>query len=190
MEQNKISLSDINPDEESGKSTRHSELTPIGKFDPENARFPICIVWTPLPLISCIFPFIGHTGVCDSRGVIYDFGGSHHISVDNFTFGSTHKYVKLNISSSHLNSWNSALDKANTQYKSHAHSLCCNNCHSHVAKVLQLFEYGGSKNHTMLSVWWMTVWRSKYLNYTYFVLGWVCVLVPVLIVLGLVWGAR
>ena len=33
-------------------------------IDKVNNRFPFCIVWTPLPMISWIFPFIGHTGIC------------------------------------------------------------------------------------------------------------------------------
>jgi hypothetical protein len=32
--------------------------------DVENNRYPYCIVWTPLPLISWIIPIIGHTGIC------------------------------------------------------------------------------------------------------------------------------
>lgn len=27
-------------------------------------RYPYCIVWTPLPLISWFLPMIGHTGIC------------------------------------------------------------------------------------------------------------------------------
>lgn len=34
------------------------------KVDKENHRYPFCIVWTPLPLISWILPCIGHTGIC------------------------------------------------------------------------------------------------------------------------------
>lgn len=37
---------------------------PQMKIDVENNRFPYCIVWTPLPLISWFIPFIGHTGIC------------------------------------------------------------------------------------------------------------------------------
>ncbi len=33
-------------------------------IDSENQRFPYCIVWTPLPLISWFIPIIGHTGIC------------------------------------------------------------------------------------------------------------------------------
>ena len=34
------------------------------KNDFEKNRYPYCIVWTPLPYISLLFPFIGHTGIC------------------------------------------------------------------------------------------------------------------------------
>lgn len=40
---------------------KHYAKQPIDKI---HQRYPYCIVWTPLPLISYIFPFIGHTGIC------------------------------------------------------------------------------------------------------------------------------
>ena len=43
-----------------------------------------------------MIPVIGHTGICDTEGVIHDFAGDETISVDDFSFGSTHKYVVLN----------------------------------------------------------------------------------------------
>lgn len=61
------------------------------KIDPERARFPYCIVWTPLPLISWLLPFIGHTGIAMSDGVIHDFAGPYTITVDDLAFGETHK---------------------------------------------------------------------------------------------------
>jgi hypothetical protein len=30
--------------------------------------FPYCIVWSPLPPITWVLPFIGHMGIADSRG--------------------------------------------------------------------------------------------------------------------------
>jgi Protein of unknown function (DUF778) len=37
-------------------------------IDPARQRYPYCIVWSPLPVITWFFPFIGHTGVADSAG--------------------------------------------------------------------------------------------------------------------------
>jgi hypothetical protein len=34
------------------------------EIDKVHNRYPYCIVWTPLPLISWIIPIIGHTGIC------------------------------------------------------------------------------------------------------------------------------
>lgn len=38
------------------------------EIDPSRQKYPYCIVWSPLPPISWIFPFIGHTGIADSKG--------------------------------------------------------------------------------------------------------------------------
>lgn len=34
------------------------------EIDSKKQRYPFCIVWTTLPLISHLFPIIGHTGIC------------------------------------------------------------------------------------------------------------------------------
>ena len=41
-----------------------TKTIPKRSIEIEKNRYPYCIVWTPLPLISWIFPFIGHTGIC------------------------------------------------------------------------------------------------------------------------------
>ena len=40
------------------------------KIDPANNKYPFCIVWSPLPVITWFFPFIGHTGIGNSDGVL------------------------------------------------------------------------------------------------------------------------
>ncbi len=58
---------------------------------PELTRYPYCIVWTPIPLLTWLLPFIGHVGICTSEGIIHDFAGSYYVSVDDFTFGEPYK---------------------------------------------------------------------------------------------------
>ena len=41
------------------------------KIDIQTQRYPYCLVWTPLPLISWIIPIIGHTGVCGYFNLLY-----------------------------------------------------------------------------------------------------------------------
>lgn len=44
-------------------------------------RLPCSIVWTPIPVLSWILPFVGHMGITNSAGVIRDFGGPFIVSV-------------------------------------------------------------------------------------------------------------
>ncbi|ROK35621.1 Transmembrane protein 222 [Anabarilius grahami] len=57
------------------------------RIDPSISRYPYCIVWTPIPVLSWLFPFIGHMGICTSTGVIRDFAGPYFVSEDNMAFG-------------------------------------------------------------------------------------------------------
>ena len=65
------------------------------RFSKKHNRFPNCIVWTPIPCITWLLPFIGHTGICGTDGVIHDFAGSHCITIDNMAFGKPTKYARL-----------------------------------------------------------------------------------------------
>jgi hypothetical protein len=42
-------------------------------------------------MITWFLPFIGHTGIAMSNGVIHDFAGPYFIEIDNLSFGETHK---------------------------------------------------------------------------------------------------
>ena len=61
-----------------GKTERQQETTSV---DPLKDHYPMCIVWSPIPLLSYVTPIIGHTGIVLSDGTIHDFGGSHYIHV-------------------------------------------------------------------------------------------------------------
>ncbi|KZV25959.1 hypothetical protein F511_08904 [Dorcoceras hygrometricum] len=137
------------------------------QIDPKSSRFPCCIVWSPLPLLSCLFPCIGHVGICREDGVILDFAGPNFVCVDNFTFGSPTRYIQLNREQcySSINSldhesedesmengggsdiltWDDALRKSTQEYQHHSYNLFTCNCHSFVANCLNRlkFQTGG-----------------------------------------------
>jgi hypothetical protein len=71
------------------------ELWPVGEIDPKRGRFPCCIVWTPLPVVSWLAPYIGHVGICQEDGSVLDFAGSNLVSMDNFAYGSVARYLQL-----------------------------------------------------------------------------------------------
>lgn len=65
------------------------------QIDPSRGRFPCCIVWSPLPVISWFIPFIGHIGICREDGVVLDFAGPNYVCVDNFAFGAPTRYLQI-----------------------------------------------------------------------------------------------
>lgn len=71
------------------------ELWPLDEIDPAKDKFPCCLVWTPLPVVSWLAPFIGHVGICQEDGVILDFSGSNFVNVDSFAFGAVARYLQL-----------------------------------------------------------------------------------------------
>ncbi|XP_050226652.1 protein RTE1-HOMOLOG [Mercurialis annua] len=124
------------------------------QIDPKRARFPCCIVWTPLPVISWLIPFIGHVGICREDGVILDFAGPNFVCVDNFAFGAASRYFQIKkekFASTAFRSgdqynmdvtgrdtflWDEALQKGTQEYQHHSYSLFTCNCHSFVANNL------------------------------------------------------
>lgn len=105
------------------------------EIDASRQKYPYCIVWSPLPPISWIFPFIGHTGIADSKGseylsspvkgdrqnhsrwqnptnstdiltgVIFDFAGPFTINRGNFAFGKIWTIIGRPLDV-HQKSWN------------------------------------------------------------------------------------
>lgn len=92
-------------------------------IDKDNSRFPYCIVWTPIPCLTTIFPFIGHTGICNSSGIIHDFAGSYYVSIDNMAFGSPCKYIQLNPSAREMVYWDKAIQKGDDIFNTEQHNL-------------------------------------------------------------------
>lgn len=84
----------VDPERAALMIEEHSRRTM--EIDPKMGRFPCCIVWSPLPILSWIFPFIGHVGICREDGVILDFAGPNFVCVDNFAFGAAARYFQVN----------------------------------------------------------------------------------------------
>lgn len=72
------------------------DLWPLNEINPTKSRFPCCLVWTPLPVVSWLAPFIGHVGLCTEDGAVVDFSGSNLVSVDEFAYGAVARYIQLN----------------------------------------------------------------------------------------------
>ena len=92
-------------------------------IDPQHDRYPYCIVWTALPIITWFLPFIGHTGICDSEGKIYDFAGSYYIGERQLAFGRPLKYIRVPLTPEEQGRWDESIEKANSDYSQEAHNI-------------------------------------------------------------------
>lgn len=129
-------------------------------------RYPFSIVWTPIPCLTWIFPFIGHMGIAMSSGVIRDFAGPYFVSEDDMAFGNPTKYWQLNpdqVYNIQLG-WDSAVTIASDEYKKRMHNLCCDNCHSHVAMALTLMEYNQSRSWNMVNLCFLMLIHGKHVS--------------------------
>ena len=163
---------------------QNSEITKK-EIDLKSSHFPYCIVWTPIPFLTYLFPTIGHTGIGTSSGIIHDFAGSFFVSVDDFAFGKPTKYIKMKLTQQEKYNWDRAIEKGDNKYNMEEHNIFINNCHSHVAYVLNQLNYKGKNNYNMISIWWMLILKGRYVSFcgffkTYF--GFLIIIFIILII--------
>ena len=168
------------------ENEKNSEISYKTEINLKSSHFPFCIVWTPIPLITYLFPSIGHTGIGTSSGIIHDFAASFFVSVDDFAFGRPTKYIKLKLSEQEKYNWDRAIEKGDNKYKSEEHNIFINNCHSHVAYVLNQLNYKGKNNYNMVSIWWMLITKGKYVSFCGFFKTYFGFLIIILIILIIV----
>lgn len=152
-------------------------LPPINVKD---QRFPYCIVWTPIPVLTWLMPMIGHMGICTSSGVIRDFAGPYFVSEDNMAFGRPTRYIRLHpkhmVGGSYA--WDEAVSKASVLYGTRIHNIFCDNCHSHVATALIYMRYYDSTawNMIILSMWLFVC--GRYVGIGGFIKTWLPFAIP------------
>ena len=74
---------------------RASSSLPSLDMDLKRQSFPLCVVWCPIPVITHLFPPIGHLGVCFSDGEIVDFLGPRFVHRGTLGFGKVARYWRL-----------------------------------------------------------------------------------------------
>lgn len=149
-----------NADPEHGLMMEYTSPQPL-QIDPDRARFPCCIVWTPIPVLSWFIPFIGHMGLCREDGVILDFAGPNFVCVDNFTFGAVARYIRIDEGKCSVSpkahgkeykqgeggtddltmTWDNALKKGTQEYQHLSYNILTCNCHSFVANNLNRLKF-------------------------------------------------
>ncbi|CAM9716171.1 unnamed protein product [Scytosiphon promiscuus] len=141
-------------------------------IDKERSRYPYCIVWTPIPCITWFIPPIGHMGIADSRGVIYDFAGPYTIGEDHMAFGRPTRYLRLDPDRCKGERWDEAVARSSETYSKRMHNLCCDNCHSHVALALKRMRYAGAEGWNMVVLCFWIFFTGRYVSVSGFLSQW------------------
>ncbi|CAJ1447459.1 unnamed protein product [Effrenium voratum] len=127
-----------------------SEL-PVVTGQNNEEEWPCSVVWAPIPLVSQLFPIIGHTMLTDSKGQLYDFAGfvpgaqrcgvCRNVGI----FGRAVKVWRINaqkVSEEEFqDDWDEAVAAANQRFERQVHMGCVNNCHSHVCFALNRLRH-------------------------------------------------
>eukprot|EP00803_Ostreobium_quekettii_P001588 evm.model.scf_7.19 EVM.evm.TU.scf_7.19 scf_7:143388-159187(+) len=127
--------------------------------------FPYCVVWTPIPVVTWLLPFVGHMGICLSGGKVLDFAGPYYVGDDGvMAFGHPTRYLALDPrrceapdrDDSQLGEWWDGVIEASARvYRERMYNFCCDNCHQFVAHALNSLVYAGSMRWDMvrLAAW-------------------------------------
>ncbi|KAJ8962563.1 hypothetical protein NQ318_000956 [Aromia moschata] len=168
----------------------HAEMgtQSYGNIDKSRDKYPCCIVWTPIPLLTWLCPIIGHMGIALSSGVIRDFAGPYFVSEDNMAFGSPTKYWQLqpSLARGGISGWDAGITEASDIYKNRMHNLCCDNCHSHVATALNLMQYDDSTSWNMVKLAFLMLAHGHYVSFSGFLKTWLPFILIVAIVIAVI----
>ncbi|EAY15658.1 D4Ertd196e protein, putative [Trichomonas vaginalis G3] len=96
------------------------------------------IVWTQIPILSWLCPALGHVGVVDSHGVVFDFQGPRSVGRGRMLFGDPMQCWKLDVDT---DIFDNAILQAEEEFHHKNYSLLCSNCHLFAACVLEKCNY-------------------------------------------------
>lgn len=150
--------------------------------NPPRNRYPYCIVWSPLPPISWLLPFIGHTGIADSEGIIFDFAGPYTIGREHMAFGEPTRFIQLDPKKCADMDWDRAVREGCNMYSRRMHNIFCDNCHSHVAATLNSAGYNGSRGFGMVGIGVWFFFQGKFTSLQAFLRTYI----PSLIIMGVI----
>ncbi|KAL4481757.1 hypothetical protein ABPG74_007846 [Tetrahymena malaccensis] len=133
------------------------------------------ISWTPINQCFCCC-LIGHVGISNSQGVVYDFKNHFFIGADIGDeelrlFGRPTKDLYLELDSEEQAArLQEVLKNKQVMYTTKEavvgrYKFLKNNCHHFVADVLNTFRYKNKSNYTAWWVWKQTLFHAKYRNF-------------------------
>ncbi|KAG5625577.1 hypothetical protein H5410_010795 [Solanum commersonii] len=162
------------------------DLWPLNEINPSTQKFPCCLVWTPLPVVSWLAPFVGHVGICREDGTIVDFSGDNMIHVGQLFYGTVAKYYQVDrqqccfarnfgghtCRQGYVHavfgtaiSWDDAVQLSRRTFEYRNFSVFSCNGHSFAANCLNRLSFRGSMRWNMINVVALIMFRGKWVNH-------------------------
>jgi hypothetical protein len=161
---------------------------------------PYAIVWAPIPILSWIYPMIGHLGIAKSDGDILDFAVT--VRERDMAFGGPARYLPLRPEAALIlreqiresaarlagqakslaTLWDENVDFTADVYRRREYSFLHDNCHHFVAHFLNSVRYD-SRQWTHLRLAWAVASKGRWVWPS----GFVRVVLPAVVTLGLAW---
>lgn len=145
------------------------------RVDLKRQLFPACVVWCPIPLVTHIFPPIGHLGICYADGTVTDFLGPRFVHRGTLGFGTVARYWRLDPSRvveggrGDLDAHDAALRRAEHLFNAQEmYNLFGNNCHQYVAHAMNLMAYDGKRDWNMVHLAALVLFRGRWVS------AWAC----------------
>ncbi len=96
---------------------------------------------------------------------MWDFAGPYTIGTRKLAFGAPTRYVQLQLrSAQEARDFDAAIQEANAEYCTRMHNLCCDNCHSHVARALNNLGYAGYRRWNMVILCFWVCLRGAFVS--------------------------
>ena len=159
------------------ESTERKNINTETKIS-NNSKYKYCIIWSHIPLITFLMPFVGHSSIVNSYGFIHDFQSSYFIQIYNEEENGFCKIVYLNLNDSQKLIWDNIIEQIDKVYQKKSFSFCGNNSFKYISDILSIIEYKSKKNYSQYDIFWLIIKEGKFISKcqifkTYF--GWILI---------------
>eukprot|EP00770_Monocercomonoides_exilis_P002050 MONOS_2034.1-p1 / transcript=MONOS_2034.1 / gene=MONOS_2034 / organism=Monocercomonoides_exilis_PA203 / gene_product=transmembrane protein / transcript_product=transmembrane protein / location=Mono_scaffold00039:132065-133191(+) / protein_length=204 / sequence_SO=supercontig / SO=protein_coding / is_pseudo=false len=154
----------------------------INLEDPERDLYPFSVVWTVIPFLTWLCPIVGHVGICDSQGRVWDFQKSKTIIIDRMKyhrpikvwrfFRATGTDVASQQGRAHLllsnrripEQWDRIIVDGSNLYTQYTYHWKNRNSYHHVAECLNRVDPNSSVHYRTSTIIWRLLKEGKFVR--------------------------
>ena len=128
----------------------------IKEINQNENKFPFCLLWTKIPLLTFFYPNFGYLAIGDSNGKIHFF--------ENLNKFSYYKFFQLKLNDYEKNIFDDVINEINNNYKEKFPDVCDNNSYCYVADILNKLNYNKKNDYNKKDVFNFVQKNLKFIN--------------------------